>query len=187
MITGMDIGDLPSFDNIVSDAIAMGYQVVAYIIDQEKGETYRVNSKEINHEKWLKALEKVHGGPMTSESKIYAEEIKHNVRDELVYSTMSNQDLNSWIQHYEQEILACEEGDPYIHVYEEQIELATDEMKSRHDTWFNPGDEPLPQDSACYCGWLGREQPLPEFKPPDCNCVIVESEVATVQWKKKVD
>ncbi len=186
----MDLDDLPSFDTLISDALAMGYEVVAYIIDDE-GQTFKVKShgnegknltnavhvdSEVNvienwndDSEWLRSLENIHGGRIISEEEIYAEE---NFNPELTYEKMSNQQINEWIRHYEEELLSIEgEDESYIPVYEEQIEMAKSELESRHDTWFNPGEEPLDIDSACYCGWLGNSQPLPEFKPPGCNCV----------------
>ena len=161
--------DLTIFD-IILIAQEKGLAFVAVITD-EMGNNHTFDSS--NTTSWQKALEKIHGGPITSTEQIFQEEIKHGVRDELCYSNMTNEEINNWIRHYEEEISSLEEGDPYAHVYEEQIEQAIDVVNSRHETWFNPGETPVAQESACFCGWLGESQPLPEFKPPHCNCIVI--------------
>ena len=168
----MDVSDLPNFDNIVADAIASGYKVVAYIIDEEDGSSHRIDSFDLDQQKWKAALENLHGGPMTEIEQMVREEIKHRVRrDDLIYSEMTNEEINQWIKHYDEELEALEPDDPYVDVYEEQIEAAKEVIISRHDTWYNPGDEMPDPEGACYCGWIGSEQPLPEFQPPGCKCV----------------
>lgn len=167
----MDVSDLPTFDNIVADAIASGFKVIAYIIDADEGTSHRIDSFELDQQKWCVALEKLHGGPITGIEQMVQEEIKHRVRDNLIYSEMTNDEINQWIRHYEDELEALPKDDPYVDVYEEQIEEAKEVIISRHHTWYNPGDEMADPESACYCGWIGSEQPLPEFQPPGCKCV----------------
>ncbi len=139
----------------------------------------------VPEDEWIKSLEKIHGGPITSEKQIVDEEIKHNVRSSGEYSEMSTDEIASWAIHYQQEIsdFDPEESDTdYLHVYEEQLDEIRHELNSRHATWHNPGQEALPNASACYCGWLGQEEPCPTFAPPLCTCIDRSSVTIKPNW-----
>lgn len=128
----------------------------------------------VPEEEWIKSLERIHGGPISSEKEIIDEEIKHNMRGPADYSEMSVDEIASWAVHYQQEIadFDSEENDPvYLDIYEEQLDAIRHELNARHSTWHTPGQEALPQDEACYCGWLGQQQPCPTFAPPLCTCI----------------
>lgn len=136
---------LPPLPLVVEDALALGYDVIVYVIDDEEGHRYwcantrqyveaanvpEAGFKLCDGEEWdsamSKALEEIQGGPLSSIEEIEAEEY-HNKRAEEI---------------------------------------------PEHDTWYDPSkpNDVVPEDSACYCGWLGIDAPPPEFAPPGCNC-----------------
>ena len=144
-------------DILVADALAVGYEVIVLILDDDEdaywcanSQTYIPKNIDPNHgydldfialmeeemrledEAWQKAMEKEHGGKITPECEIDLEE--HNRR-----------------------------------VLEESPE---------HDTWYDPSKpfDVVDADSACYCGWLGIDSPPKEFAPPGCDCYVEGSE-----------
>jgi len=152
--------ETPPLDIVVADALALGYEVIVLIVDdEEENQMWCANTGnylpdidpnhghdlnfiarmerdeareilgcefiEIDKEVWETAIEKIHGGPISSIEEIDAEEYHAKRSDEIV-----------------------------------------------HDTWFDPAkpNDVVEEDSACYCGWLGIDTPPPEFAPPGCNC-----------------
>tara|TARA_Y100001973_G_scaffold105526_1_gene179028 strand:+ start:283 stop:735 length:453 start_codon:yes stop_codon:yes gene_type:complete len=142
---------------MVEDAIALGYEVIVLIVDDEQDDQiWCANTQSYfqdidpNHghdmnwisrmekeleieglEKWNEAMEKVHGGPISTIDQIEHEEY-HQKRAE----------------------------------------------EEPHDIWFDPAnpDAVVDEDSACYCGWLGIDAPSKEHAPPGCSCYSEEED-----------
>ena len=114
--------DFPSIDVLISDAIALGYSVYAMIIDEDNNARYVSNSQEANvvsfdDDKWKKALENIHGGPISSIEEILEEEKRHriNKKNNEGYSEIDELDdpeeIENWIAHYKDELFNIENGD----------------------------------------------------------------------------
>lgn len=83
--------DLPAIEVIVADAIASGYTVIAFVIDHENKGVWCANTMKYitpmvefepeDTEGWIAAMERIHGGPITSIEQMQKEEIKHGTRD----------------------------------------------------------------------------------------------------------
>tara|TARA_Y100001937_G_scaffold117094_1_gene169917 strand:+ start:320 stop:958 length:639 start_codon:yes stop_codon:yes gene_type:complete len=180
--------DFPSIDVLISDAIALGYSVYAMIIDEDNNARYVSNSQanvvSFDDDKWKKALENIHGGPISSIEEILEEEKR--LRDE-GYGEIDELDdpeeIETWIQHYKNEIIEIEIGessiDPefqsesylaYLNEIIADLESKLETLDS-HDTWFDPAKPDAIADAPCYCGWLGLDQPPPDLAPPHCSCV----------------
>lgn len=154
----------PPLEMVVEDAIALGYEVIVLIVDDEEenqmwcantglyipdidpNHGYDLNwiarlereealeilgvdieAKKVAYdEAFQKAIEKVHGGPISSIEEIEAEE----------YSLKREAEIPA------------------------------------HDTWYDPSNPNavVDADSACYCGWLGIDPPCKEYAPPGCSC-----------------
>lgn len=146
-------------DILVADALAVGYEVIVLVKDDEEGlywcansQKYITNNIDPNHgydlnfiaqveeeirldeEAWKKAMEKEHGGKITSEEEMAVEETERKL-------------------------------------LEGELDFE-DELESEHDTWYDPSKpfDVVDADSACYCGWLGIDSPSKENAPPGCNC-----------------
>ena len=160
-------------------------------IVSDSDDDHQVDCLIVDEQKWI---EQIHGGPITPIEKIHQEEIKHGVRKDVStsFSDMDVSEIISWVIHYQNEIEEWEMlGGPLsepedeqhtLESYQELIDEARLELHSRHSTWHNPGDIPMELESACYCGWLGTEQPKPEFAPPMCNCIDRESCQSNPKW-----
>tara|TARA_B110000444_G_scaffold203080_1_gene195509 strand:- start:3257 stop:3895 length:639 start_codon:yes stop_codon:yes gene_type:complete len=182
----------PSIDVLISDAFALGYSIHAMIIDEDNNARYVSNAKSndgicFDDSKWIKALEKIHGGPISSVDQILEEEQRHREKeingaelDELE----DPDEIESWIQHYKLELFEIEnetesnldsefKDESYRSYLKEIINQLEEKFESfqSHDTWFDPSKPNEITDSPCYCGWIGLDQPPPEFAPPNCSCV----------------
>ena len=188
--------DFPSIDVLISDAIALGYSVYAMIIDEDNNARYVSNSQanvvSFDDDKWKKALENIHGGPISSIEEILEEEKKHrkNKQNNEGYSEIDELDdpeeIENWIQHYKTELFDIEmedsnvdeefQSESYVAYLKQLIADLEDKLKTfnSHDTWFDPAYPEAIADGPCYCGWLGLEQPQPEYAPPNCSCVEFE-------------
>lgn len=182
----------PSIDVLISDAVALGYSVYAMIVDEDNNARYVSNNKQgegfsFDNEKWKNAMENIHGGPITSIEDILQEEERHrNKLNNEGYSEIDELDdpdeIESWIEHYKSELFDIENGESeaddefkgesytaYLREFIAQLESKAKEFE--HDTWFDPSEPDAITDSPCYCGWLGLNQPPPEFAPPNCSCI----------------
>tara|TARA_Y100000114_G_C11759624_1_gene328828 strand:- start:2875 stop:3528 length:654 start_codon:yes stop_codon:yes gene_type:complete len=185
--------DFPSIDVLISDAIALGYSVYAMIIDEDNNARYVSNSQanvvSFDNDKWKKALENIHGGPISSIEEILEEEKRHrkNNQNNEGYSEIDELDdpeeIENWIQHYKNELFDIETGDSnvddgfqsesYVAYLKQLIIDLEDKLETfnSHDTWFDPANPDAIADAPCYCGWLGLDQPPAELAPPNCSCV----------------
>ena len=85
------LDDLPAIEVIVADAIASGYTVIAFVIDHENNGVWCANTRKYitptvefepgDTDSWIAAMERIHGGPITSIEQMQREEIKHGTRE----------------------------------------------------------------------------------------------------------
>jgi len=157
-------------DLIVSDALALGYEVSVFIWDDDEEQIWCANSGKYlsDHDPnqdhaWSKAMESVHGGPLLTETEISNEEVLYE--EEMLKAFPTNIDPN---HGYDLDHIAEVEAE--MKLLEEDAEENDEEEP--HNTWFDPRfpDAVVDADSACYCGWLGIDCPPKEYAPPGCSC-----------------
>ena len=145
-------------EEIFRDAEALGYEVFAFIWDDESEQLWCIGCRAwvdscncelqpnmdpeigvsnvvdaisvLSSSEFQKAMEKVHGGPLTSEDTIDVEEMTRKAKNQA-------------------------------------------KMERTHDTWHDPQNPEavVDPDGACFCGWMGIDPPAPEFAPPGCSCI----------------
>ena len=154
--------EIPPLQILVEDALALGYEVVVLVIDdEEEGQMWCANTG-----KYLENIDPNHGHDLNWIARME----KQLIREDLGIGIEDPNYLEKWQQAMEKV-----HGGPISsedEIDQEEYHRKRAEEQPEHDVWFDPANpnDVVDMDSACYCGWLGINAPSKEHAPPGCNC-----------------
>ena len=147
----------PTLEMVVADALALGYEVIVLVVDdEEENQMWCANTG-----LYIPNLEPNHGYDLNFIARMEREELR--IVSDRAWDEAMEKEHGGKISTLEE--IEAEESPRYETEIDEEKDIP-------HDTWFDPEnpDAVVDADSACYCGWLGIDVPSKENAPPGCSC-----------------